>query len=405
MSRYGSVTISGPTSLITRVVQSADAADLQLLASAAIAALPAGYVVTNITLSGAGDGATFTVTIDAGLSADVTGGFVTPPTVECFLGSDASALARARVLASPLSGVFADTQVAGASKGTRFMGMVVKGVLASGSVAPPFVNLVYVDYNTTVPLAERNGSTDAPYGTVQAAVDAGHLAIYLTGGFINESVTVPPGSSTFYLTGANTSATLNALTLPDGIFAELTTVQIISLVGGNGCFVRANTGIGGASFGNSTILITSATIGGPATFGTDSILVTNGPGAVSFPAKVALCQLDNLTFGARGLLVATNTVFSNGATVTCESVEMYGCSSGSSMSAASINAQNCTLIEGTYTTTGAVDLQDVKTSGGVAFDNGAAAFQVDGFTNYWLKTNAIALTTPGAKVITEDLTP
>jgi len=132
MSRYGSVTISGPAALVTRIVQSADADDLTALTNAAIAALPAGYVVVGITLAGAGDGATFTVTIEAGATADVVGGFTGMPSVACFMASEAEALLLARLQAGPTGGAFADTQVVGASKGTRFMGMVVKGTLASG---------------------------------------------------------------------------------------------------------------------------------------------------------------------------------------------------------------------------------------------------------------------------------
>jgi len=201
MSRYGSVTISGPTSLITRVVESADPSDLQVLAGAAISALPAGYIVTNITLAGAGDGHMFTVTIDAGLAADVTGGFASPPTVECFLGSDASALARARVLASPLSGVFADTQIAGASKGQRVMGIVVKGVLVGGggSAGAPFSGLWYVDPLTTA--TTRDGSDEAPFNgineAIAARVAAGDIIVQLAlvgrfNTYSGEAVVMPP---------------------------------------------------------------------------------------------------------------------------------------------------------------------------------------------------------------------
>jgi hypothetical protein len=183
------------------VVESADPTDLQLLAGAAISSLPAGYIVTNITLAGAGDGHMFTVTIDAGLAADVTGGFVSPPTVECFLGSDASALARARVLASPLSGVFADTQIAGASKGQRVMGLVVKGTLAGGggSAGAPFSGLWYVDPLTSA--TTRDGSDEAPFKTINEAIAAraaaGDIIVQLAlvgrfNSYSGEAVVMPP---------------------------------------------------------------------------------------------------------------------------------------------------------------------------------------------------------------------
>jgi hypothetical protein len=138
MSRYGSVTISDPTSLVTRVVQSAEPGDLQDRANAAIASLPAGYVVVGLTLAGAGDGHTFTVTIEAGLAQEVTGGFAEPPIVTCFLASEAEAMLLARQPAGPvIGGIFADTQVAGASKGTRFMGLVVNGTIATAGGGGP----------------------------------------------------------------------------------------------------------------------------------------------------------------------------------------------------------------------------------------------------------------------------
>jgi hypothetical protein len=53
-----------------------------------------------------------------------------------------------------------------------------------------------------------------------------------------------------------------------------------------------------------------------------------------------------------------------------------------------------------------VELQDVKCEGAVSFDNAPAQpFRLDGLTNYWIKTNAVALTNPGQKVITDDIVP
>ena len=130
MSRYGSVTISGPSSRISRIVENSDPGALQSLINAAIAGLPGGYVVVGITLAGAGQGPTFTVTVEAGAAADVSGGFLSPPSVTCFIGSDAEALQAQRAAAGPASGDFADSLFAGASNGTRFMALVVKGSLA-----------------------------------------------------------------------------------------------------------------------------------------------------------------------------------------------------------------------------------------------------------------------------------
>ncbi len=132
MSRYGSVAISGPTSLITRVVESADPEDLQARVLAALAALPGGYTVTVISLTGSGDDQMFTVAIEAGADADVTGGFTALPSVVCFLASEADTLALEAAALRPTSGVVADIQIAGAATGNRLMGMYVRGTVAGG---------------------------------------------------------------------------------------------------------------------------------------------------------------------------------------------------------------------------------------------------------------------------------
>lgn len=137
MSRYGSVAISSADSVITRVVENADPQELATLVNAAIAALPGTYTVTVLSLAGAGDGHTFTVTIEAGLTAELSeGGFSSPPAVSCYLAANAEELAR--VQAIPAAGTLADVQVAGSSKGQRFMGMLVFGTLnASGGATGP----------------------------------------------------------------------------------------------------------------------------------------------------------------------------------------------------------------------------------------------------------------------------
>jgi hypothetical protein len=136
MSQYGIVTLGVPNAVVSRVVQSADPDDMAARVNAAVAALPAGYTVIGITLAGAGDGATFTTTIDAGLASQVSGGFPVPPTVTCFLASEAQAMLIGLQNATPSAGSLGDVQVAGASKGAAFMGMVVQGVRAPLSAVP-----------------------------------------------------------------------------------------------------------------------------------------------------------------------------------------------------------------------------------------------------------------------------
>ena len=77
MSRYGS--IDPGADITTRVVQSANPLDLARRVTAAlleIAKLPNMQVIASMTLAGAGDGHTFTVTIEAAAMADVQGGLM-----------------------------------------------------------------------------------------------------------------------------------------------------------------------------------------------------------------------------------------------------------------------------------------------------------------------------------------
>ncbi len=141
MSRYGSVTIASQSlSLITRVLQSSDPTDLAAQVNAAITAIYAlgtSYRVIDISLSGAGDGNAFVVVVEAGRTADlVDGGFVAAPQVSCYLAASKDALEVTRAAVQPASGVVADSQIAGSSKGTQFMGMLVRGTPSVGTVGP-----------------------------------------------------------------------------------------------------------------------------------------------------------------------------------------------------------------------------------------------------------------------------
>jgi hypothetical protein len=142
MSRFGSATINSATLSVTpTIVESADPADLQAKATAAIAAIYALQVahrVIAITLAGAGDGHTFTITIEAARTADIAeGGFAQTPGIICYLASEAESLLIARQAVSPASGVLADSQMAGSSKGTRFMGLLVTGTLTLNGPTGP----------------------------------------------------------------------------------------------------------------------------------------------------------------------------------------------------------------------------------------------------------------------------
>lgn len=132
------------SAISTMIVQSADPADLARRVNAFIASLNAQTTaITGLTLAGAGDGYTFVVLIDTALIANVQSGtplLASPASeVRCYAGGDAQELLVARsavVVPPPVSNIallLVDDQIAGAAKGTRFMGM---GVYSASPQSP-----------------------------------------------------------------------------------------------------------------------------------------------------------------------------------------------------------------------------------------------------------------------------
>lgn len=129
MTTYG--TIASSAARTQRYFQSASPEDLQKAINDYLASIlgPSPAVaVSNITLAGAGDGHTFVVLIESALGTEVNGGFLNC-TTRFYIAADAEelAVARSAVSAGIATNPLADEQLAGASKGTQFMGMVVIG--------------------------------------------------------------------------------------------------------------------------------------------------------------------------------------------------------------------------------------------------------------------------------------
>lgn len=140
MSQFGAVTVPETASVV--FVESAQADDLAARVNAAILAIFAdedAQFITSITLAGGGDGHTFVVAIEHAPEDEVAGGLASPVTVVCYLASENEALtvARAAVAAGALIPII-DEQIAGAAKGTRFMGMMVTSntLPAQGATGP-----------------------------------------------------------------------------------------------------------------------------------------------------------------------------------------------------------------------------------------------------------------------------
>jgi len=219
MSRYGSVVVTGPGSLSSNVVENSDPEALASVVNSVIAALPLGYVVIALTLVGAGDGNAFTVTIEAAAAADVVDGFLSPPSVRCYLASNAEDLLTALEGVTPSSGQIADFQIVGSSKGQLFMGMVVIGEVApTGRTGPTGVSGV----------TGRTGPTGATGPTGQAGAAANTGATGRTGptgptgatGMTGAASTVTGPTGTVGATGATgqTGATgATGVTGPTGV--------------------------------------------------------------------------------------------------------------------------------------------------------------------------------------------
>jgi len=150
MTTFGRIGIGGGAEAI--LVEAADASILQDQVNAALASLDDTRAITAMTLAGSGDGHTFVVILEHAPVANVTGGLfgvddgIQVTLVRCWLAADEQELARAKTLAgSPASGPvgpygIVDEQMAGGSKGQRFMGMTIF-VLASvgeGPLTTPF---------------------------------------------------------------------------------------------------------------------------------------------------------------------------------------------------------------------------------------------------------------------------
>lgn len=133
MTQYATALLSNVTSSFVQ------AAEADLMASKLNALVQTGVPVLSLTLAGGGDGHTFVAEVAQSSSTLVVSPFGVvdeDALIGCYLASDEESLAVAReatvafMQAQPPpnpndSLSFFDEQVAGASKGTRFMGLIV----------------------------------------------------------------------------------------------------------------------------------------------------------------------------------------------------------------------------------------------------------------------------------------
>jgi len=286
----------------------------------------------------------------------------------------------------------------------------------------PLVSLTYVDIGTAVPPASQDGSIASPYGSIQAAVDAGKFLIQYVSPIALEPevVVVPPGTPFFALIGSTVSA-IQSVTVPDGCTTLIKGIAVDTFTAGNNCglhtdqpissltmgtsaTVDSDSSIFGGSVGdNSTVTLTGQL--GAFTTGLVSFVILSGITAMTFAAGVDSTVLgNNLTMGAGSTFNGTNCVLSSGITVNADTVQLFGSTSRANINAVGIDAQNCAFTTGAYTAQ-VFQLQDVKCGVGTTYNvpNTPGAFQIDGYTNYFLKTNGCVISNPAARLITEDL--
>jgi len=180
MTQYATVTTT--TNLNAQFFESADPTDLQNQINAYIASLDISTVaISAIVLSGGGDGHAFQVEVQtapfaSGAGSAVgsgglpsgAGGGIQGTVVRCFLASSPEELVPARIAAgvpativvgpSTVSYGLRDEQMAGASKGQRFMGLsvyVINSVPGQGASLSPYALVV----GTGLPLVLAAGDT------------------------------------------------------------------------------------------------------------------------------------------------------------------------------------------------------------------------------------------------------
>lgn len=197
----------------TNYVQAADPVVLQTRLNALFAAFAANpnLRIASITLAGAGDGHTFVVELVRVLVTDIIGGVGLDPaqlTATCYMAADAFELSAQRNKVTPATPI-GDEQLAGASQGTRFMGLILGGatfiegglgqefsVVMRNHTAPNVVtaatteDLTFTGGSPTVQVA---GVTDVVYVTFAFA--RGNAAAGGTGVYVITVDGAPVGSS------------------------------------------------------------------------------------------------------------------------------------------------------------------------------------------------------------------
>lgn len=307
---------------------------------------------------------------------------------------------------------------------------------SSGGTDVPFSSLKYVDSATTVPLAQQNGSDEFPYSTIQGAINANPgilLELFLAATVYPETVTVPAGAPVVF-NSAGLAGISDLIIAPGGTALTIGGILILGTLSvQDGSTFDA---LGGYTVTGATILgdiaicdsFLAAEHLGTITIGDQSRLTMRGSyalrNAVSVSAAtdigVILCTAStDPYFDPLGIqLSLVSEIVAPGYDIKIEGASCAGeivCKNGG-FTACSIKDVNVTAVDlylrgsnvGTgqaFVTTGRVQIIDSNVDA-ATWDNAAGQpFELDSFSNYWIKINGTALTNAGEKVITSDTVP
>jgi len=305
----------------------------------------------------------------------------------------------------------------------------------AGAAIPPWSLVKIVDSLTAVPLAQQDGSVGAPYSTIQGAITANPgvpLALQLVAYVYAESVVVPAGAPIVLI--SSLSIVTGITVAPAGILYVVSGALVMGTLdlGANAELVAlCAVAISGATLlgDNAKIKsLVSFSQGGVLTLG-DSCLVEL-QGRYDIPSGVVVTAPTNTgslmaaspyqndsNFGIQENAVQSvvaplySCVFIGAnlddTVVQCQFLSLQGCKASSTDVTADGLFLKDTLVSsgGAWVTTGRVQIVDSDVAAATWNNALAFPFELDSYSNYWIKIHGTVLTNAGAKVITSDVVP
>lgn len=246
--------------------------------------------------------------------------------------------------------------------------------------------------------ATPNGSILKPFTLGQDAVDScvaasGGTTVYIiytvTFADADDILVIPPGVTLVVIIGVAPTVVIDSITLPDGCSLVAQNVSFVTMVGGDNCVVRlVDSSAFDVTFGDNVIFSSAGTAQRGAGAGIDSV------------------TLANVTVNSGELLVSNLAFITGSNIVGFTNAQFISCEMRGNLTATGIVLIDCSISIGVLTSgVGGIECKNVRFATVTPSVNNAIGtpFLLDGYSNYWLKINAIAVSHPAEKVITEDL--